>query len=206
MRLLIAGAGGHARVACETAIAMRRYDEVCFSCNIEHSPVMLGRNVLDESKALELGSDYWDEVFVAVGDSKGRRSLTNKFTERGFAVATLIHPMAVVSPSAHIGNGTLIAPGAIVNACAVIGECCIVNTGAIVEHDCSLGSYVHLSPHVSLGGGCSIGDGSWLGIGSCAVDHVSIGNDIVVGAGACVVSDILDAGTYVGIPARRLHG
>jgi acetyltransferase-like isoleucine patch superfamily enzyme len=42
-----------------------------------------------------------------------------------------------------------------------------------------------------------------LGAGSVVRDRVQICHDVVVGAGAAVVGDLVEPGTYVGVPARK---
>jgi hypothetical protein len=72
---------------------------------------------------------------------------------QGLVLRSVVHPAAVVAPSATIGAGTLVMPGAVVNAEARIGANAIVNSGAIVEHDCEVGEGVHIAPGAVLCGG-----------------------------------------------------
>ena len=68
-------------------------------------------------------------VIVSIGVNSVRKKIVGRLSGP-FGVA--IHPSAVVSPSAKIGEGTVIMAGAVVNADAVIGRHCIINTGASV--------------------------------------------------------------------------
>jgi hypothetical protein len=43
-----------------------------------------------------------------------------------------------------------------------------------------------------------------VGAGATVIDGIRVGDDVVLGAGAVATRDLLEAGTYVGIPARRL--
>lgn len=88
-----------------------------------------------------------DNVIVSIGVNSTRKKIVEKLNCH-FGVA--IHPTAVVSPSARIGEGTVVMAGAIINAGAVIGKHCIINTGASVDHECVLGDYVHIAPRVAL--------------------------------------------------------
>ena len=49
-----------------------------------------------------------------------------------------------------------------------------------------------------------IGKGTWLGVGSIVSNNLNIISSCKVGAGAVVVKDITEAGTYIGVPARRV--
>ena len=36
------------------------------------------------------------------------------------------------------------------------------------------------------------------------IDKISVCDNVIIGAGAVVIEDIMEAGTYVGIPAKRI--
>ena len=97
----------------------------------------------------------------------------------------------------------MIMANAVVNAGAKIGKHCIINTGAIVEHDNQLDDYVHVSVGAKLAGTVSVGKSTWIGIGVSVKNNLSICSNCMIGAGAVVVKDIVNAGTYVGVPVRK---
>jgi sugar O-acyltransferase (sialic acid O-acetyltransferase NeuD family) len=145
------------------------------------------------------------EFVVAIGDNRKRLELAEEIARSGWRLATVIHPTACISRSASIADGTVVCAGAIVNARAKIGRACILNTGATIDHDCVLDDGVHVSPGANLGGTVRVGQCAWIGIGSSVREGVAIGRDSIVGAGAAVVSDVGDALTVGGVPARRLN-
>ncbi len=49
-----------------------------------------------------------------------------------------------------------------------------------------------------------IGARTWIGIGGIISNNISLCGDVVIGAGAVVVRNIDKAGTYVGVPARKI--
>ena len=53
-------------------------------------------------------------------------------------------------------------------------------------------------------GGVKIGQECFIGIGSVIVNNISVESRITVGAGTVVVKDLIDAGTYVGNPAKKI--
>jgi len=117
---------------------------------------------------------------------------------------SVIHPSAIISPSAEIGEGTVVMPGAIINARAKIGKHCIINTGAIIEHDNVIEDYVHISVGAKLGGTVHVGQSTTIGIGAVVKNNISICAGSVVGAGAVVVHDIVEEGIYIGVPAKNI--
>lgn len=48
-----------------------------------------------------------------------------------------------------------------------------------------------------------MGNNVFCGVGSTIIDKISICDDVVIGAGAVVIEDIVEPGTYVGIPAKE---
>lgn len=149
-----------------------------------------GRPLPRDAKALAL----------AIGDNRSRLHVARAVGLDRFP--PLVHPSAVVSPSARIGPGTVVLPVAVVNAAAVVGHAVIVNTGAIVEHDCYVGDGAHISPRAVLAGGVSVGERSWIGAGAVVLPGLRVGSDVVVGAGAVVTRNVPDGATVAGIPAR----
>ena len=136
-----------------------------------------------------------EELIISIGSNKIRKLLANKLAAR---YLTAIHPTAIISPRATIGEGTVVMQGAIVQTCATVGKHCIINTGASVDHECQLADYVHISPHATLCGNVSVGEGTWVGAGSTIIQGVKIGKWCVIGAGSVVTKDIPDGVLAVG--------
>lgn len=206
-RLLIWGAGGHGKVAADTAIAMACYREIAFIDDdpAQHGMRVLGLPVLGGSGEFAgLLSDR-DELFIAIGDNSLRADAWQRVRPLGPRLATLLHPLAAVSRFASVGKGTLIMPRVVINAGARIGINCIVNTGAIVEHDCTVQDYVHVSPAVSIGGGAQLEQASHIGMGAIVLPGVRIGCHSVVGAGCVVLQDLPAGVVAVGVPARIIR-
>lgn len=199
--LILIGGGGHAKVVLDAAR-------------------LLGfqiAGVHDENPraaVCEMGVEYLGTIddwcvsesvvsIIAVGDLNIRRRCISRIDGRGVCPA-LIHPDAIVSPSARLGRGVFVGAGAIVHAGSRIGEHCILNTGSIVEHDCVLGSNTHLAPRATLGGGVEIGAETLVGLGASIRPGQQIGSGCTVGVGAVVVDDIADGACVVGNPARGI--
>ena len=204
--LLIFGAGGHGKVVAETARAMDGRREIVFADDAFPGLKSLGEYpvIADFPSARSLSGAYPDAV-VALGDNRVRSDMTAQLQEAGFNPVTLIHPAATVAATARIEQGTVIFAGAVVQPGARIGRAVIINTAATVDHDCVIGNGVHLSPGVHLGGEVTVGDYTWLGVGAVTVNRVTIGQDVTVGAGSCVIGDLSDGTTAVGVPARPVQ-
>ncbi len=199
-RVVVIGAGGHAKVIADIIrssgdIVVGFLDDSYTEDREFYSSLVIGK-ICDYEK-------YVSECFfvIAIGNGGVRKRIASDLNCRWY---TAVHPSAVVSESAKIGQGTVVMPQAVVNASAVIGEHVIINTGALVEHDCEIGDYSHLSPKCAVCGVTKVGKSVWLGAGSTVMHVLNICDDVTVGAGGVVVHDIEEAGTYVGVPAKKI--
>ena len=199
-KLIIIGAGGHGHVIADIAAEMNTYNEIAFLD--DNGGVGALYPVLGGVDTAEGYIDGYDFA-VGIGNAEVRRRITLNLKAKGASVATLIHPAATVSRSAHIGEGGVVMAGAVINARAVLGEGVIVNTCASVDHDCIVGDYTHISVGAHLCGTVQIGDGTWIGAGATVSNNVNICGGCMIGAGAVVVKDIDISGTYIGVPAEK---
>jgi len=202
-RLLIVGAGGHGKVVADIAMKMSLWESIAFLDDNDSLGEVLGLKVID--KATEATKYVRDsDLFVAIGNDTIRERTQRELESAGAELPVLIHPHAVIAQDVELGVGSVVMAGVVINSCTRIGRGCIINTGATIDHDNIIEDFVHVSPGVNTGGSVRIGTGTWIGLGSKIVNNVNITGGCTVGAGAVVVKDITIAGTYVGVPARRL--
>ena len=201
--LVIVGAGGHGRVVADAALAQGTWpcivatDADPAKCSGELLPgVQL--IAFEQAKAMD------DAVFhIAVGSCAAR---ANETAALGVArLATVIHPMASVSPFADVQPGVFVAAQAVVAPGARVGVSVIVNHGAVVDHDAQVGDFTHLAPHAALGGAVRVGARVLMGTGSRILPGLAVADNVTLGAGAVVVAPISIAGVYAGVPARRIR-
>lgn len=142
------------------------------------------------------------ELLIAIGNNSIRAGAYNWVKRLGFKVTSAIHPSAIISPDAVLGEGLVICAGAIICTKAVIGDNSIINTGATIDHEVVIGKHCHIAPGVHIAGKVKVGDFTLIGIGSSVIPNIKIGRNSIIGAGAVVVSDILDNSLAVGVPAK----
>lgn len=204
------GAGGHAKVIIEVLQSKDGVELVGLTDSnlLLHGSKVLDVKVLgDDDQLPALIQQGITKFFVgvgSVGDASLRRRLFTLGKAHRLEPLIIIHPHAVISPSAHLGEGTVVFAGVVINAEARIGKNVIINTGAIVEHDCVIGDHVHIATGARLAGAVTVGEGAHIGIGATARQGIKIGKNAVVGAGAVVIKDVADDTTMIGVPAKPL--
>ena len=151
-------------------------------------------------------SNYKDtaEFVIAIGNQGIREKIAARLWDVRWYTA--IHPSAVRSDiQVRVGEGTVIMANAVINSACQIGRHCIINSGAVVEHDNQIADFVHVSVGAKLAGTVSVGKASWIGVGATVSNNLTICSNCIIGAGAVVVDDIKEAGTYVGVPAKKME-
>lgn len=207
--LIIIGGGEHARVVIDAAAYQKDRWHVLGYIDIKSVPETTERCGIpwlggDDRLGALLDQNPDAKLIFAFGGLRTRRDWVERIRLPESRWATIIHPMACVSPKAVLGAGVVVLARAIVQTGAVVGRHAIINSGAIVEHDVCVGDFAHVAPGAVVGGGCHIGDEAFVGLGSRVRSHISVGNASTVGAGSVVVTDIPDGETVVGVPARRI--
>lgn len=205
MKILIIGAGGHGQVVADILRASVKAGaglEIAGYLDDDraaHGALLAGARVLGPIDAL--AATPHDAVVVAIGDNKTRAAVYARLGAAGERFASAIHPSAVISEDAALGNGVMICAGVIVNTGTRIGNNVILNTACTVDHHTVIGDHAHIAPGVHMGGEVRIGDRALVGIGAVVMPRKRIGAGSTVGAGSVVTRDVEPDLTVVGVPA-----
>ncbi|MCX2683210.1 acetyltransferase [Campylobacter sp. MIT 21-1685] len=190
-KIYIYGAGGHGFVCADVAYALG-YKECIFLDDIK-GPVF------------QQNLPKYD-IFIGIGSNKIRKQIYEKVLQYDFKTVNLIHPSAIISPSAviEIDSGILIMPYVVVNAKAHIQKGVILNTSSVIEHECVVGEFTHVSVGAKCGGNVTIGKLCFLGINCAVLPNLSVADESILGGGALLSKNIQEKGVFVGIPAKKL--
>lgn len=200
-RLVVIGAGGHARSVMDVLIQNGDYDIIgCLSPNGEKD--VLGIPVLGDDQLLpQLYQEGCRHVFVALGKNKLRCRISERCREMGFRTISVISRNAVISSRVEIGEGACVLHGAVIHVNSRIGRDCIINTAAAIDHDCVVGEGCHIAGNSYLAGTVSVGDYTLIAPGAVIRDGISIGKNCVIGMGAVATKNIPDEVMAYGVPA-----
>lgn len=203
-RVVILGAGGHARVVCDI-LRLCGYEVIGF---LDDDPALTGSHFLRfpvlgrTERITELD---FDAAIVGIGDNRLRQAFYERLRTMGIPLINAIHPSAVIAQDVRLGSGLAVAANAVVNPGSQIGDNVILNTACSVDHDCLLEEHVHIAPGARLCGGVRVGRGTLVGVGACVIPYKTIGAEVTIGGGACVTTDLPDGVTAVGVPAKIIR-
>ena len=143
-----------------------------------------------------------DALLLAIGIPAARRRVAELLKSRGATFLTLIHPTAIVAPTATIGGGSILCPYSILSDAARIGECVLMNYHTSLGHDASAGDYAVLSPYAALGGNAHIAEDVFLGMHASVGPAKRIGARSKVSANSCALADAPADSIVYGTPGR----
>lgn len=207
MRVVVMGAGGHARVLLDAVRLEGRLEVVgVLDPQLPANSMFEGLPILgDDSYVANMGDKGVAGVLIGVGSttvSDKRKALYMRVLQVGLSLPVVRHPRATIADTVKLGSGSVVFAGSVINAGTQIGVNAIINTGALIDHDCRIGDHVHIGPGAHIAGGVHVGDQAHVGIGSTIIQGVVIGPRALVAAGAVVIDDV-SAGIHVrGVPAR----
>lgn len=202
-KLIIYGCGGHARSIANIAAKNKEYGEIIFvDENAEPGELIMGFPVY---KTYDLSAE--DYFIFGVGDNLLRKKCAERTVncDNHNNWCNIISHNADTGMNFDVGKGVFISSGAYIGPETKIGNNVIINTGSIVEHECSIGDNSHIAPNSTICGRCVLGQNVFAGAGTVIRDKIKICDNVIIGAGTVVVHDILEPGTYAGVPARMIR-
>lgn len=207
--IIVIGAGGHAKVLIDALLGQDK--DIIGIVDKEVSKLeedVLGVQVIG---ADDVVLQYQTEKVALVNgigsiqDTSLRKNISDRFREKGYSFAKVIHSSAIIAKNVELGEGVQVMAGAVIQTGSRIGANTIINTKASIDHDCKIGAHVHIAPGVTLSGDVEIGDGAHIGTGAVIIQGIKIGTNSLVGAGSVVIKDVLSGTAVVGVPAAVMN-
>ena len=151
-KLIIVGAGGHARVVLDTVLKNGDYEVIGFADDhlFTGMEVSEGYQVIASTNSLDMFRDSIDHFIVAVGDNKARSFLFQNL-KNNYEPATIIHPDATIAKNVEIGEGTVILAQSVVNSHVKIGQNCLINSLCLIDHGTTIGEHSHIAQGTIIG-------------------------------------------------------
>ena len=201
MTISIIGAGGHTRSLInlleQKFLKINGIYDDNFSLN--EKEIINGYPLLGKKSDCQLGNP----IVLSIGNNVEREQEFRRLKGMVFK-ENLIHNTAFIENKVDMGLANQIFAHVYINSNVKIGDNNIINTGAVIEHETQIGSHNHISVHATLCGRVCIGNSCFIGAGATVIDKIKIGNGVILGANSVATKDILEQGTYIGQPARKV--
>lgn len=144
-----------------------------------------------------------DLALCTIGDPLSRAEIWKRISEMRVPLATLIHPLSYVAPSASVGEGSIVYPFAQVSSFAQVGNNVLLNFSSSVGHHAVIGESTVLSAHADVTGSVRIGKRVLLGSHATIAPSVTVGDDARVAMGSAVITNVAKGQRVIGVPARQ---
>lgn len=212
-RVILIGSGQHCNVVMYNIKEQGKYDIACIAeadqskCGKYIDGVYVENYINFNADSMRMLEEKYKTnlFFISFGAMKYRKKVYEFLTSYGWEAVNIIHPDAVVSPTAKIGKGVLIECGCLITPSPVIGNNVVVNTGSQVNHDNIVEDHVYIASGVVLSGGVTIGSNTLLDDGVIVTLGKSVGKNSLIGAGAVVTKDIPDGVVAYGNPCKIIR-
>ena len=213
LEIIIIGGGGFGREVHDWLIDINK------SCG-ESEPAFRIKGFLDHNhKCLDgfqvtarvIGNpdDYQicknDRFVVAVGVIDVRKKLVGTLKQKGAKFFTLIHPTAIISGSARLGEGVVICPFSMVNADVRLGDFILLNIFASVAHDVHVGSHSVLCPYATINGFAKLDEEVFMATHATVTSSILVGKRATVSANSVAMRNVPPNHLVYGVPGKLLH-
>ena len=210
-KIIIIGAGQHARVVLYNIEEQDKYDVIGFldSNDSRIGDFFEGKKILGNYQKEDLRklseNIGTNKFFIGFGNMKYRKKVFEYFINNGWEAVNIIHPNAVISKKAKLGRGILIECGCLITPNPIIGDNVVINTGSQVNHDNIIENHVYIASGVVLSGGIKIGENTLLDDGVIVTLGCSVGENSLIGAGGVVTKNIPAGVVAYGNPCKVIR-
>jgi len=194
-RLIVLGAGGHAKVLIDALLHMKRdVSGLSIPALCKGDPQILGLKIIgDDAELKKLGPSRIELVNgVGAKARRGdpgtllRRRVFEGFRADGFSFCSVLGRGVTLASDFAMGEGSQVLSGAVIQPGVFLGDNIVINTAASIDHDCRIEAHAVISPGAVLCGNVTVGEGAFVGAGAVILPGVTIGQGAVVAAGATV--------------------
>lgn len=205
MEVVIFGSGGLGREIYDTVLTINAlaptFHVLGFIDEVREPGVLVnGLPVLGGLEALEALRGRVG-VILGLSLSEARKRLHGRYKGE-FAFPNVIHPSAIVSGFATLGEAILIQAYCVVAANAEIADGAMMNAHSGVGHDARVGPYCSIMSYCDLAGRATLGEASFVGTGAKVIPATTIAPNSYLCAGAVVFKDVPQPSKLMGNPAK----
>lgn len=208
-KIIIVGAGGFGRELLWWIKDINRVEQKWeISGFIDDNPNALNGYECDYSVigSIKDWKPKEDEEFaLAFGSPELKRKIVSILKTKGAKFASIIHPTAMLSEFAKVGEGLIMFPNSKISCNSTIGDF-VTLLATPIGHDTEIGDYSVISGGCNIVRNVKIGKDVFLAAGVCIAQDIVIGDGAYLGLGSVVLKDVPAGATVFGNPARVLPG
>lgn len=144
------------------------------------------------------------EFVCAIADPFGKEKVANKLKKRGAVFVSIIHPTAIISDHAELGEGLIVYPFSGVSVNTIIGDFVSILGTVGISHDVEIDDYCTITGYCELAGKVKLGKKVFLGSSVTVIPEKKIGTGAYVAAGSVVMTNIKAGYRVMGYPAKKM--
>ncbi|NIE98088.1 acetyltransferase [Acinetobacter sp. Tr-809] len=165
--LLVLGAGGHGKSVAEAASLSGQWSKIMFADDSwPQKTEVAGFPIVANIEMVSALISTVTAAIPAVGNNQVRKDWAQRLKNLEIPLATVIHPSAIISPTAKLGEGICIMAGCVIGVDVRIEDGVIVNLASAIDHDSEIGMFSHLSVGVKITGNKIVKPFTFLEAGS----------------------------------------
>ncbi len=135
------------------------------------------------------------------GMNQDRRSVYERFKEKGYRLISYVSSRATWFPNTPIGENCFILEDNTIQPFVTIGNNVVLWSGNHIGHHSTIGDHVFFTSHVVLSGHCTVEPHCFFGVNATIRDRLTIAEGTLVGMGAAITRDTAAWSVYKGTPA-----
>lgn len=143
-----------------------------------------------------------DRFVIAIGNIDIKKRAINKLKKRGAKFVSLIHPTAMIIPTAKIREGVVICPYCLVSDNVSLDDFVMMNTYASCGHDVKVGKYSILSPYAALNGFVKLENEVFVSTHATVISYKKVGFQSKISANSVVMRDVPPNKIVFGVPGK----
>lgn len=145
-----------------------------------------------------------NEYFImGIASPAGKEKIASLLKSRGAKFETLIHPAALISDYAEIGEGCVIGGRSSVGACTKVGDFVHI-AGSMVGQDAIIGDFTTTTGFANVTN-ARLGKRVFVGSHAVILNHLKVGDDAFICAGSIVFNNVKAGSKVIGNPAKKAN-
>lgn len=144
-----------------------------------------------------------EALLITFSSPSGKKNGFQFWKDSSFVFPNAIHTQARIGKDVLLGSGNIISAGCLLTTRIVLGDFNMLNHYVTIGHHSQIGSGNAFMPKAHLSGHVQMGDFNLLAVGCSILQGKKMGSLNQLGPHACLMHNVGDNATYLGVPALR---